>query len=359
MSFEEITDFGKLLESGVKCCNGGRWKPSIQMFELNLLQWTAETKRKLETNTYKPKKTNDFLLNERGKQREIKAHHVSDRMVYKSFCKYELIPATENLIVSGNSASQVGKGTDYAIKKFRADLVHAYKVCKGRDFYVYTFDFHNYFGSIPHEKADELIGSRLSDNRSKRIFREYMDVFPGDVGIGIGGEPSQVVAVAFPSSIDRMIECDPNVIAYGRYMDDGYIIMKSKEDLRDLSQRFKIKCNDMGMILNEKHTKMSWMEKDSITFLKKRTFVSETGKIVMRLTRKNVTFELRRLKMQRKALDRGEMPMSSIRDSFQCWCSYARKYNSYHAMVTVTKRYCEYFNIEWSEAKRLWKKKKS
>ena len=357
MNFEEITDFGNLLQTAEKCCNGGRWKPSVQMFEVNILQWVASKKKELENGSYRPRTTRPFQITERGKIRLIRAHHICDRMVYKSFVKYELSPATETLILSGNSASQKGKGTDYAINKFKKDLAHAYKVCGGRDFYVYTYDFHNYFGSIPHKNTYDQIAPRLSDDGSRFLLKQYLNLFEDGIGVGIGGEPSQVIAVVYPSCLDRMIECDPAIIASGRYMDDGYFIAKRKNDIKNLVKRFEFGCKKKGLEINPKHTKLHWMEKDSITFLKKRTFITETGKIVMRLTRENVTMELHRLDQQKKAYDRKLIPMKAIEMSFQCWCSYAIKYNSYHSMITVTRRYCDRFNVSWEEARALWKKK--
>lgn len=41
MSFDEVASFSNLLESGVKCCRGGRWKPSVQTFEMTILRNTA------------------------------------------------------------------------------------------------------------------------------------------------------------------------------------------------------------------------------------------------------------------------------------------------------------------------------
>ena len=88
---------------------------------------------------------------------------------------------------------------------------------------------------------------------------------------------------------------------------------------------------------------VSWKRNESVTFLKKRTFIDERGKIVMRLTRKNVRLELSRIKYQAQKVKEGVMPIQSARDSFQAWYSYALPYQSFHARQRVLNKYKEYF----------------
>lgn len=353
MSFEEVVDYKNLLNGGLDACNGGRWKPSVQSFELTLLRHTSVNKKQLKERKYKPYKTNDFMLRERGKWRIIKAHKIKDRQVYKSFCKYELKPCTKNLIVNNNAASQVGKGTLYSIQTFKKGLVKATRKWKN-DFYVVTFDFHDYFGSILHNKITEVI--HLSDKESNKLLQQYVDIFPGNCGIGIGGEPSQDISIVFPSKIDKMLCCDKTVLDSGRYMDDGYAICHAKEEAIRVLENIRKVAEELGLILNEKRTKICWMKKDSIIWLKKRTFITNSGRIVMRLTRENVNEELRRIKYQKEKIDNGEMNRSIADASIECWCSYAFGYNSRRMMKRVIEAYMQTFDVPWSIAKVLMKK---
>lgn len=323
------------------------------MFEINILQYTSRNRRRLLSGEFSYHKTHDFILCDRGKQRNIQAHNIADRQVQKAFCHYELIPATEKRILPNNAASQIGKGTDYMIKRFRADLAHAYRVCGGRQFYVFIYDFHNYFGSIPHAQSLESIGKCLSDDPSRKMLRDYADIF--EAGYGIGGEPSQVLAVVYPSSIDRMFACNPDVIGSGRYMDDGYAITATKEAARKAEQDFRRKAGQLGLSVNEKRLQIYNMEKDVVTFLKKRTSMTESGKIIMRITRENVRNELRRIKFQKEQFDAGQMSMSAIKQSIECWSNYAAKYQSYKARVRVLDYYAKTFEIPWKEVQKYLK----
>jgi len=353
MSFEGAISFKNLLKYGEKCCNGGRWKPSVQSFEMTLLRNTSRNHKRLKERTFKPCKTNNFMITERGKWREIKAHKISDRQVYKSFCNEELKPSTERLIVPSNAASQVGKGTQYSIRRFRRDMAKATRKW-GNDFYVITLDFHDYFGSIPHDRIIDEIG--LTNEDSRWLLQQYVDIFPGDIGIGIGGEPSQDISVVYPSKLDRMLSCEPSVLASGRYMDDGYAICHTKEEAQRTLKKILEISDKLGLVINRKRTKISWMKKDSIVWLKKRTFITNTGKIVMRLTRENIRDEIRRVRYQKDQVVSGRMPIWVADVSIECWCAYARDYNSRRAMKRVINVYMQEFDVSWKVARLLFKK---
>lgn len=354
MSYDEVIDFKELLENGKKCCNSGRWKPSIQRFETNLLLQTVRSEKKLKTCSYTFRRTNNFILYERGKKRIIKAHPVRDRQVLKAFCKVELKPQIDSFILPSNCASQVGKGTEDSIKRFKADLSHAYRKY-GRDFYVTTCDFHDYFGSEDHKYIlDTVI---LSDEGCKEILKKYLKLFPGSIGVGIGGEPSQDVSTVYASKIDRFLLCDRRVISNGRYMDDFYFITRTKAEAKDVLNKVRdISENVLHLTLNPKMTKTNHMTKDTVVWLKKRSYLTQTGKIVMRLTRKNVKAIIKSLYFEKEQIENGTMPRIVADMSILCWCSYARRYNARQDMKKVVDIYMILFDVPWDKAKILFKR---
>ena len=347
---DDFTDFRELLIAGENCCKGYRWKHSVQMFEIHILRWTAKNRKDILNNKWKPRKTHDFKINERGKIRQIRAHYIRDRQMYKSYNKHVLKSAFESLLVESNSASRDNKGTDYAIKTFRKDLAHAYKKYE-RDFYVVTYDFHDYFNSINHDILLNDLG-KLIDNRPD-LFKDYVSIF--NSGVGIGGEPSQTIAVTYPHKLDRFLLCSPLVLRSGRFMDDGYAICQTKEDAKFILSKIYEYANDLGLEINPKHTRISYMKTDSIIFLKKRTHIARSGKIIMHLTRENVNAEIKRIKHQNETTS--IQPMSSVLQSFQSWTAYALKYGGYYQVVKVSHYFSETFNIPYKEVKALWTKK--
>lgn len=347
----DFTDFRELLNDGKKCCNGYRWKQSVQMFEMHIIRWTAKNRRELISYKWNPRKTHDFIINERGKKREIKAHYIRDRQVYKAYNRLVLKPSFESLLIETNSASREGKGTHYAIKRFRQDLAYAYKKC-GTDFYIVTYDFHNYFYSINHDQIYNDILNCVIDRPD--IFETYLSIF--EEGVGIGGEPSQTIAITYPHKLDRHLLCSQRVLRSGRFMDDGYAICKTKEDAQIVLKEVYEYSYNLKLIINEKHTRISYMKEDSVIFLKKRTRITKSGKIIMHLTRKNVNSELRRIRYQANSENQ---PMESILQSFHSWCSYALKYGGYYQVIRVSHYFSNMFNIPYEEVIKLWKNDKN
>lgn len=351
MSYSDVLKFHEMLHSGEACMKGNRWKASVQGYELDILYNISVLIEQNEKGIYKPKPTYDFSLCERGKWRKIKAHSIIDRTLYKSWVVNDLVPQTKGRIMDTNCASQKGKGTDYAIKMFRRSLAKAYRKW-GTDFYVVTTDYSNYFGSIPHDMIPIVIP--LNGPESVQMLTTYVDVFPGDYGIGIGGEPSQVIAIVYPSSVDRTLACNCPTLATIRYMDDSFAICHTRDEARYTRDVFVERSEKLGLNVNMKRTGIHYMACDSITFLKKRTHLDpDTGKIVMQLTRKNIRERKACIDFQLEMIESGNMPRRAAFESIQCWCAYAKKYNSYEQMKIVVRKFSECFEVPDDIAKRL------
>lgn len=354
MGYDEAMDYFNLRDAAKKCMKGNRWKCSIQSFELDMAQHVAELHKQLKNGTYKPTPTYNFTISERGKTRHIKAHNIIDRAWYKSWCEHDLKPFVDGRIMYANSASQKGKGTDHSIQLFREALAKAYKKW-GRDFYVVTTDYHDYFGSIPHDKVLEMI--HFKDKRSNETLKVYLSLFPGGKGVGIGGEPSQIISIVYPSTVDRIVACNCPTFASGRYMDDSWFICRTKAEANYTLSKFVEASEGLGLTVNWKRTQMHYMEKHSVIWLKKRTSITETGEIVMKLTRKNVAYRLKTLKCYKNLADNKRMPMKAIAESMQCWTRYALKYNGYKQTERVVRYFSELFGIPDSLARSLLHRK--
>ena len=54
--------------------------------------------------------------------------------------------------------------------------------------------------------------------------------------MGLGSEISQIIALDYASPIDHYVKDVRGIHGYGRYMDDGYAISNSLEELRDIDR---------------------------------------------------------------------------------------------------------------------------
>ena len=353
--YDEAVSYANLLECAEKSVNGSRWKPSVQVFNLHLSTSVQKIHDKAIHEGYKPSRTNNFTICERGKVRRIKAHPIEDRAFYKSWVKYDLLPHVQSKILESNTASQKGKGTDQAIQHFKRELEKAVRKW-GSNFYVITTDYHDYFGSLPHDKILEML--RFEDPRSQKVLEDYLKLFPGGKGIGIGGEPSQVTAIVYTSIVDRTILCNSPATASGRYMDDSWAICHTKEEANQVLDTFIKKSKEFGLQMNEKRTQIYHMTTDTVIWLKKRTHIDKkTKKVIMQLTRKNVRDCIRRIHFYKKQTDKKLMPKRIAFESIQCWAVYAKRYNANKQLARVLNEFGNVFDVKWEIMRKLRNKK--
>ena len=77
-----------------------------------------------------------------------------------------------------------------------------------------------------------------------------------------------------------------------------------------------------------------------ISGVMKRIHVTETGKIVMRPNRKNITKRRRLLRKHRHKLEQGKIQFKIIRGSQQSWKGYVKRLDAYRSVKTMD----EYFD---------------
>lgn len=201
-------------------------------------------------------------------------------------------------------------------------------------------DLHDYFNSILHGELLSKYKAMLEEPIYNLV--EDFTVCYGDKGVGLGSEISQTSAILYPSELDHYIKERLHIKGYGRYMDDIYLIHEDIDYLKECLAIIEQKLSLIGLELNAK-TKIVKFECGSFVFLKRRFFISESGKIVTRLLPKNITKRRRILKKQKAKLDKGEATMESIAQSYQSWRGYALKWDSLNTVDNMDKLYFQLF----------------
>lgn len=275
--------------------------------------------------------------------RYIRSVHISERCVQKAINNYGVKPVVEPRLIYDNSASLKGKGTDFAIKRLRKQLATHYRKYRKQGG-ILTIDLHDYFNSIPHDKLFDALKFIIKDDELYYLTKYFIDCF-GDKGLGLGSELSQISAILYPNKLDHYIKEQLHIKGYGRYMDDSYLIHHDIEYLRKCKRLIENKVKEMGLELNPK-SKITPFDKGSFVYLKRRFSISDTGKIVTRLKRSNITKRRRLLKKQKKKLDNGLADIKSIRQSYQSWRGYAAKWDSHKTVKNMDNLYKQLFNEE-------------
>lgn len=344
-SYEKFISTDELFRCFYKCKKGVSWKRSIQSFEKNLFKNVLDIHNQLEKCNNISKGYVEFQINERGKTRKIQACHISERIVQKSFAENILSPILEDTFIKNNCASQKGKGIHKVWDYFEEELRSSYKKW-GQDFYIVQGDFHNYFASIPHDKLIEKLDKYFFDERIRWYYRSVINSFYEDdkcIGLGLGSQICQNFAIFYPNILDHKMK---QLGKYGRFNDDFYLIVRTKEEAKKAISKIYDIANDLELEINEKKTHIV-KATHSITYLKTKFNLFENGKIIRRPCRKAIVRERRKLKKMKNKLDNGEISFQDIECSYIAWKGSFKGKQSYISIKNMNKLFNKLFIEEW------------
>ncbi len=340
--FDEVFDFHNLFKAGQKSCKGVRWKSSTILFETFLAREVVKIQKELKDPKRKFKGFHSFKLVEHGKERLIDALPIRDRTAQKCFVENAMRGAYEKSFVTDNSASLKNRGMDFALNRMKKHLRDHFRRY-GLEGGIFQFDFKSYFESIPHGGMKQRAKDKIKGPELLKVFNMWVDDFQKlqwakpniKRGAGLGSEISQLISLDYASPIDHFIKDVYGIKGYGRYMDDGYVISNSIEELEKIKTEVYRIAQNLGLTMSEKKCKITPFKHHSFRFLKMRFKITNTGKVIMRLDGKSTTRIKRKLHIFKKWLDEGKMNFEDIRASYMSWRSHAKRAKSYRTLQSV------------------------
>lgn len=331
----KVCNMNALLEAFFKSRRGSDWKESVQKFEYCLWISSSRIKWDLIHRRYTQLPFVEFTLRERGKIRHIKSIHISDRVVQRSLCDNVLTPATEPYLIYDNGASQLYKGISFTYERLKNHLHKYYRTYGTNEGYVLLVDFKGYFGSIPHDKLKEAYARVIPEEDLQWLINYLIDVNGGDRGVGIGSQISQNAGIFYPTPLDQYFKTVRGEKFYAAYMDDRYILCRTKEHARECLADMRKQAAALGLTINEKKTQIIKLSR-GFTFLKVRFLLTETGKVVTYQCKDTFVRERRRLKRYK---NNGMDPERAA----MCYRSWRGTVKAYHNNYYRIKRMDELF----------------
>lgn len=248
-----------------------RNKKSQLAFELELESNLMRLYEQIKDRTYTPGKAKCFLVFHPVK-REIFASLFVDRVVQHLLYNY-LAPVFERIFIEDSYSCRKGRGTLFGIER----LQHHIRSCTDnfrRQAWVLKLDVRGYFMSINREILYRLVMKTLNNYWERAgpqkqsidkdtvlfllrtiIFRnpaancevcgnrsEWDDLPPSKsllksppgVGLPIGDLTSQLFSNIYLHQLDVYMKCTMRCRHYGRYVDDFYVVHRSKTFLKQL-----------------------------------------------------------------------------------------------------------------------------
>ena len=328
------------------------WKASTQRLYLNRFSVYEQVYEDFTSGKpYTMKKGHSFILNERGKRRYIQALHPYDMLIQHTLTNSILIPLLSPYLIHDNGASIKGKGISFTRKRFEQHL-HAFYRKHGLDGYILKIDFRKYFDNIEHAKLIEILYKYIKHDRLLLIIARILDHYKIDVSysdnlnilkevfnsleynkiskslltgdrymcksLGIGSPVSQILGIFFPLRLDDYCKTVKGVKYYDAYMDDRIIIHHSKSYLKNLLNEIKEVANELGLIINTKKTMIFPIHK-SFTFLKTRYKLTDTGKLIKRISPDMINRERRKLKSLSEFVISNNLDIDVFVNQYRSW----------------------------------------
>ena len=203
--------FSKAMYYGDKCCNGVGYKKSTQNFKLHEFTIISNLCRDIKTGNYKVGDTYSFIINERGKTRNIDAPHIKDRLVHKILSNEIIEPLYSPHLIYDNGASIKNKGFKFSINRVKKKL-YSWYLKNGLNGYVVFIDFSKFFENCSHDVIRDIHSKYIINKTVIKVIEDYL--FIGK-GIALGVEIAQREAIIIPNQLDHYVQ---NKTMINRYM---------------------------------------------------------------------------------------------------------------------------------------------
>lgn len=338
--FDKVFSYDHLYQSYKKCRRNVAWKSSTQRYITQAPLYVYQTQKALAAGRFKSNGFVEFDICERGKIRHIRSVTINERVVQRCLCDYALVPVLGRTFIYDNGASQRNKGYTFAIKRLTQHLQQHYRK-HGTEGYILLFDFSKFFDRVSHQLVKGILHREFSDERILKLTEHFIDAF-GDVGMGLGSQISQVLALTSANRLDHYVKEVFRIKGYGRYMDDGYAIHHSKEYLHKCLEGIKAICEDLEITLNTKKTQIVKLS-HGFTWLKVRFYILPTGKIIKKIYHRSVTKMRQKLKALKTKVEAGILTYQDIYTSWQSWRAYALNFNAYRTIQSMGELYNRLF----------------
>ena len=343
LDFKKVFTTGHLYDAYKKCTRGVKWKASTQKYIDNATLQIYRTKKRLLDGTFRSDGFYEFDLYERGKHRHIKSVTIGERVVQRCLCDNSLVPIVNRKFIYDNAASIKDKGYHFAIRRMVCHLQKHYRK-HGTEGYILLFDFSKFFDNVYHRVVSAILRKEYVDKWLLGLILHFVRAF-GEVGMGLGSQISQTLAVASASSLDHYIKEKQHIKYYARYMDDGYLIHPDKKYLQKCLDEIQKICEALDIKINLRKTQIVKLS-HGFTWLKCRFYLLPSGKVVRKIYKRSVTKQRQKLKTFKRLYDSGEMTIEQIREGFQSWMSYALNFNACGTVKNMITLLSELFGVE-------------
>ena len=255
--YEKALSYETLMKAHMQSRKGKGYRKEIILFNLKQEEYIMWLYEQLKLCKYKHGKYITFYITE-PKLRKIEKTKYIDRIVHRWYVNSFIEPYFVPQFINTSYACLKGKG----MHKACLDVQKAMKHCKNiwGEYYILKMDIKKYFENIHKDILYEILQRKIKDKKILWLTKEIIYSNNGQTGLPIGNYTSQMYANIYLNELDQYVKHNLKCKYYFRYMDDGIILLKTKEKAKEileaiqkfLKEKLKLELNQKTQIFKNK-----------------------------------------------------------------------------------------------------------
>ena len=248
--YDKYLTYENLMKAHLQSRKGKGYRKEIILFNLKQEEYIIWLYKQLKEQTYKHGGYSAFYITE-PKLRRIEKSKYIDRIVHRwyvnSFMEKYFVPQFIN--------TSYACLRDRGMHKASLDLQKVMKHCKRiwENYYILKMDVKKYFENINKNILYKILERKIKDPKVVWLTKEIIYSNEGEKGLPIGNYTSQLFANVYLNELDQYIKHKLKCKYYFRYMDDGVILIKTKEEAKEILEKIKVFLkNNLKLELNSK-----------------------------------------------------------------------------------------------------------
>ena len=255
--YEKALSYETLMKAHMQSRKGKGYRKEIILFNLKQEEYIMWLYEQLKLCKYKHGGYITFYITE-PKLRKIEKTKYIDRIVHRWYVNSFIDPYFVPQFINTSYACLKGKG----MHKACLDVQKAMKHCKNiwGEYYILKMDIKKYFENIHKDILYEILQRKIKDKKILWLTKEIIYSNNGKTGLPIGNYTSQMYANIYLNELDQYVKHNLKCKYYFRYMDDGIILLKTKEKAKEileaiqkfLKEKLKLELNQKTQIFKNK-----------------------------------------------------------------------------------------------------------
>ena len=248
--FDKKLTYEKLMIAHKLSRKGKGYRKDVILFNLKQEEYIMWLYEKLKTKTYKHGGYTVFYITE-PKVRKIEKSRYIDRIVHRWVVDNFLVPYFVPTFITTTYACLKGRGMHKACLDVQIAMLHCKRIWN--DYYILKMDIKKYFENINKNILYRILKKKIKDQKLLWLINEIVFSNEGIKNLPIGNYTSQMFANIYLNELDQYIKHKLHCKYYYRYMDDGIILIKTKEQAKEILENIKIFLKEnLELELNKK-----------------------------------------------------------------------------------------------------------